>query len=61
MFRFKVYFTFKLLLQSLEWRKLNQVDDILNTFERPEIMTKYYPMGRCGTDKFGKLISEIII
>ena len=52
---------FKLLLQSLEWRKLNRVDDILKTFERPEIMTKYYPMGRCGTDKFGKLIVVILL
>jgi len=54
-----ISYHFLLLRQSLEWRKLNQVDDILETFQRPEIMTKYYPMGRCGTDKFGNSNSII--
>ncbi len=39
--------------QHLEWRRLNKVDDILETFTPPEVMTKYFSMGRFGTDKFG--------
>lgn len=43
----------KMLLQSLEWRRLMQVDDVLETYKLPEVIKKFYPLGRCGTDKYG--------
>lgn len=46
--------------QSLEWRRVNQVDTILETFDPPEVFKKYYSLGKTGVDKFGcpgKLIS----
>lgn len=43
----------KMLLQSLEWRRLHKVDDILATHKLAEVLTKYYSLCRCGTDKLG--------
>ncbi len=42
-----------LLLQSLEWRRVNKVDEILDTFTPSEVFTKYYSMCHIGTDKLG--------
>lgn len=40
--------------QSLEWRRLYKVDNILNSYQPNEVLTKYFSMGPCGgTDKFG--------
>lgn len=41
------YFT-----KSLEWRRANKVDEILDTFTPPEAFVKYYSMNHIGTDKF---------
>ena len=39
-------------LQNLEWRKTNQVDDIVEKWTPPEVLVKYNPIGICGRDKF---------
>ena len=41
------------ILQSLEWRRVNGVDDILEKWSPPEVLTKYYSFGTFGYDKFG--------
>lgn len=38
--------------QSLDWRRANKADEILNTFTPPEAFVKYYSMNHIGTDKF---------
>ncbi|KAK4004691.1 SEC14-like protein 2 [Daphnia magna] len=43
----------KMLRQSLEWRRLNGVDEILDTFKPSEVFQKYFPAGEVGIDKFG--------
>ena len=43
----------KMLRNSLEWRKKNQIDDILDNWQVPEVLEKYYSMGVCGNDKYG--------
>ncbi|KAI9561276.1 hypothetical protein GHT06_012232 [Daphnia sinensis] len=42
-----------MLLQSLEWRQIHQIDGILDNWTPPEVMKKYYAMGTVGSDKFG--------
>jgi len=37
----------------MEWRKVNQIDTILDDWEIPEVLDKYHSMGVCGNDKFG--------
>lgn len=34
--------------QSLQWRKLNQVDKILEEWRPPEVMQKYFSTGQLG-------------
>ncbi|XP_046633901.1 SEC14-like protein 2 [Daphnia pulicaria] len=43
----------KMLRQSLEWRRLNRVNEILQTWTPPEVIEKYYSIGQTGYDKFG--------
>jgi len=43
----------KMLRKSMEWRKVNQIDTILDDWEIPEVLDKYHSMGVCGNDKFG--------
>jgi len=43
----------KMLRKSLEWRKINRIDTILEEWEIPEVLEKYNSMGVCGNDKFG--------
>lgn len=50
---YKVDLADKMLRQSLEWRRLNRVNDILETWTPPEVIEKYYSIGQCGYDKFG--------
>jgi len=42
----------KMLRKSLEWRKMNKMDTILDEWEIPEVLDKYYSMGVCGKDKY---------
>lgn len=42
----------KMLRKSLEWRKMNRIDNLLDEWEIPEVMDKYHSMGVCGNDKF---------
>ncbi len=37
----------------MEWRKINQVDRILDKWTPPEVLAKYYSIGLSGNDKFG--------
>lgn len=37
----------------MEWRQINQVDDILERWNPPEVLEKYYSMGTTGFDKYG--------
>ncbi|XP_046633862.1 SEC14-like protein 2 [Daphnia pulicaria] len=41
----------KMLRASLAWRQANGVDDILN-WTPPEVLQKYYSLGKLGHDKF---------
>ncbi|EFX62164.1 hypothetical protein DAPPUDRAFT_120465 [Daphnia pulex] len=43
----------KMLRQSLEWRRVNGVDGILQSYTPNEIIKKYFSMGQAGFDKFG--------
>ncbi|KAI9561273.1 hypothetical protein GHT06_012229 [Daphnia sinensis] len=43
----------KMLRHSLEWRRLNGVDEILDTYKPSEVFLKYFPAGEVGVDKFG--------
>ena len=38
----------------MEWRKAKKIDTLLQTFQQPEVMEKYYPGGVCGLDKEGR-------
>ena len=42
-----------MLRQSLEWRRLNQIDGMLDNWKPPEAMVKFYPVGFCGQDRHG--------
>ncbi len=39
--------------KSLEWRRINGVDGILQSYTPNEIIKKYFSMGQAGLDKFG--------
>ncbi|EFX85375.1 hypothetical protein DAPPUDRAFT_314193 [Daphnia pulex] len=41
------------LNESLEWRRLNRVNEILQTWTPPQVIEKYYSIGQTGYDKFG--------
>ncbi|KAI9561274.1 hypothetical protein GHT06_012230 [Daphnia sinensis] len=43
----------KMLRQTLEWRRVNGVDEIFETFTPGEVLQKYNPFGQIGVDKFG--------
>ncbi|KAI9561415.1 SEC14-like protein [Daphnia sinensis] len=42
----------KMLRNSLEWRKKNGVDAMIEDTESPEVMTKYFAVGHTGADKY---------
>lgn len=42
-----------MLRQSVEWRQLNRVSDILNSWTPPKVFENYFSFGQCGKDKFG--------
>ncbi|XP_046460797.1 SEC14-like protein 2 [Daphnia pulex] len=42
----------KMLRRSVEWRKANRIDGIVEQWEPPMALVKYYPMGIIGADKF---------
>ncbi|XP_032781292.1 SEC14-like protein 2 [Daphnia magna] len=52
-FGFDVARAEKMLRQTLEWRRVNDVDDIFETYIPREVLKKYYPFGQIGVDKFG--------
>lgn len=41
----------KMLRNSLEWRRKHRINTILEDFESPEVLKKYYPAGCVGRDK----------
>jgi hypothetical protein len=43
----------KMFRDDLAWRKENDIDNILTSYEPPEVMTKYYPGGHPGISKDG--------
>lgn len=42
-----------MLRTSLEWRRENRVDYILDEFKPPEVLVKYFPCAPIGKDKLG--------
>nr|CAH0108700.1 unnamed protein product [Daphnia galeata] len=50
-----------MLRQSLEWRQFNGVDDILNWYVPPELMSKYFSLGKVGLDRFGCPVESVTI
>ena len=38
----------------MTWRKANNIDLILETYQEPEVIAKYWPGGICGCDKDGR-------
>lgn len=53
----------KIILKSIEWRQIHQIDGILDNWTPPEVMKKYYAIGSVGSDKFGcpgKSFNDII-
>ncbi|EFX85377.1 hypothetical protein DAPPUDRAFT_237987 [Daphnia pulex] len=38
--------------KSIEWRRANRIDEIVDQWEPPMVLVKYYPMGIIGCDKF---------
>ena len=43
----------KMLRDTMEWRKKNGIDTILEDWEPPEVLVKYSPGGFTGFDKKG--------
>lgn len=43
----------KILRQSLEWRRINGADGILDSYTPSELFKQYFSMGHVGLDKFG--------
>ena len=39
--------------KSIEWRRINKIDTILEWYKPPEVLVKYYPVGSIGCDKKG--------
>ena len=37
----------------MEWRLVNDVDNIVEKWKPPEVLLKYYSIGTSGFDKFG--------
>jgi len=50
---FDIHQAKKMLCSSLEWRKNNEVDSILENWHPPEVLLKYFPASLVGRDKFG--------
>ncbi|KAI9561416.1 hypothetical protein GHT06_012373 [Daphnia sinensis] len=42
----------KMLRNSMEWRKNNRIDTIIEDFKSPEVLTKYFGVGHIGADKY---------
>ena len=38
----------------MAWRKANNIDAMLTSYQEPEVMAKYWPGGICGRDKEGR-------
>lgn len=47
-----------MLVHSLAWRKLHNIDRILDGYKPPDVLEKYYPGGWHYCDK-GELFSNI--
>ena len=45
-----------MLRNDFAWRKQFGADTILDDYQIPEVMQKYFPGGVCGQDKEGSLI-----
>lgn len=45
-----------LLRASLEWRKKHKIDELVDIWTPPEVLTKYLPHGMIGNDKEGSPI-----
>ncbi|XP_046633790.1 SEC14-like protein 2 isoform X2 [Daphnia pulicaria] len=43
----------KMLRQSLEWRRVNEVDTIFERYTPSQVFMKYFAIGQIGIDKFG--------
>ena len=48
-----VYNTYITLCRNVLIITHPRVDSVLQTYERPEVFKRFYPMGQCGVDKFG--------
>lgn len=45
--------SFGKIKKSLEWRKMNEMDKICDSYTPPEVYPKYFAVGHMGIDKFG--------
>jgi len=43
----------KMLRDSMQWRKNNDIDNLLSTYKTPEVIEKYFSIGFLGVDKTG--------
>ena len=55
---FSVNKTEAMFKKNQEWRQENYLDDIL-TWEPPEVLKKYSPLGFLGHDKYGGVVLMI--
>lgn len=37
----------------MEWRKENEIDDLVDKWQPPDVLKKYYSIGEIGYDKYG--------
>ncbi|XP_046460719.1 SEC14-like protein 2 [Daphnia pulex] len=42
----------KMLRNSLDWRRKNKIDLLTDSYQSPEVLTKYFSSGHLGVDKF---------
>lgn len=42
-----------MLRTSLNWKEKNKIDELVETFQTPEALTKFFPLGQIGRDKLG--------
>lgn len=40
-------------VQDQEWRRVNEIDKLVTSYEPPEVLEKYYPGGIIGQTKDG--------
>jgi len=50
---FKLDVAEEMLRKSIEWRRINKIDTILDWYKPPEVLVKYYTAGAIGYDKSG--------